>query len=68
MGMGEPLANYDHLPKAFRLLNSPWGGGIGARKITICTSRLAPKIPHVPADPFQFPPPTPPSKLASTHP
>ena len=34
MGMGEPLANYDNLLKALRILNAPWGGGIGARKIT----------------------------------
>src|SRR4051812_48820543 len=26
MGMGEPLANYDHLLKALRILNAPWGG------------------------------------------
>jgi len=34
MGMGEPLANYDNLLAALRILNAPWGGGIGARKIT----------------------------------
>jgi len=44
MGMGEPLANYDNLLKALRILNAPWGGGIGARKITISTSGLAPQI------------------------
>ncbi len=44
MGMGEPLANYDHLVKALGLLNAPWGGGIGARRITISTSGLAPRI------------------------
>src|SRR5687768_12123014 len=38
MGMGEPLANYDNLLKALKVLNAPWGGGIGARKITISTS------------------------------
>ena len=42
MGMGEPLANYENLLKALRILNAPWGGGIGARKITISTSGLAP--------------------------
>ena len=31
MGMGEPLANYENLLKALRILNAPWGGGIGAR-------------------------------------
>src|SRR5262249_28094562 len=44
MGMGEPLANYDNLLKALAILNAPWGGGIGARKITISTSGLAPQI------------------------
>lgn len=54
MGMGEPLANYDHLLKALRILNAPWGGGIGARKITISTSGLAPQIRKLAAEPEQF--------------
>jgi 23S rRNA (adenine2503-C2)-methyltransferase len=44
MGMGEPLANYDNLLKALTILNAPWGGGIGARKITVSTSGLVPQI------------------------
>jgi len=54
MGMGEPLANYDHLLTALRILNAPWGGGIGARKITISTSGLAPQIRRLAAEPLQF--------------
>jgi len=54
MGMGEPLANYDNLLKALRLLNAPWGGGIGARKITISTSGLAPQIRKLADEPEQF--------------
>jgi 23S rRNA (adenine2503-C2)-methyltransferase len=54
MGMGEPLANYDNLLKALRILNAPWGGGIGARKITISTSGLAPKIRQLADEPLQF--------------
>ena len=54
MGMGEPLANYDHLLKALKILNAPWGGGIGARKITISTSGLAPQIRRLAAEPLQF--------------
>jgi 23S rRNA (adenine2503-C2)-methyltransferase len=54
MGMGEPLANYDNLLKALRILNAPWGGGIGARKITISTSGLAPQIRKLAAEPLQF--------------
>ena len=54
MGMGEPLANYDNLLKALKILNAPWGGGIGARKITISTSGLAPQIRRLAAEPLQF--------------
>ncbi len=54
MGMGEPLANYDNLLQALRILNAPWGGGIGARKITISTSGLAPQIRRLADDPLQF--------------
>jgi 23S rRNA (adenine2503-C2)-methyltransferase len=54
MGMGEPLANYDNLLKALKILNAPWGGGIGARKITISTSGLAPQIRKLAEEPLQF--------------
>jgi 23S rRNA (adenine2503-C2)-methyltransferase len=54
MGMGEPLANYDNLLKALKILNAPWGGGIGARKITISTSGLAPQIRKLAGEPLQF--------------
>jgi 23S rRNA (adenine2503-C2)-methyltransferase len=54
MGMGEPLANYENLLKALKILNAPWGGGIGARKITISTSGLAPQIRRLAAEPLQF--------------
>jgi 23S rRNA (adenine2503-C2)-methyltransferase len=54
MGMGEPMANYDNLMKALTVLNAPWGGGIGARKITISTSGLAPKIRELADQPHQF--------------
>jgi len=54
MGMGEPLANYDHLLKALKILNAPWGAGIGARKITVSTSGLAPQIRKLADEPLQF--------------
>src|SRR6185503_12097798 len=54
MGMGEPLANYDNLLKALTILNAPWGGGIGARKITISTSGLVPQIRKLAEEPLQF--------------
>jgi 23S rRNA (adenine2503-C2)-methyltransferase len=54
MGMGEPLANYDNLIKALTILNAPWGGGIGARKITISTSGLVRQIRKLADEPLQF--------------
>jgi 23S rRNA (adenine2503-C2)-methyltransferase len=54
MGMGEPLANYTNLLKALGILNAPWGGAVGARKITISTSGLAPQIRQLADEPFQF--------------
>jgi 23S rRNA (adenine2503-C2)-methyltransferase len=54
MGMGEPLANYENLIRALTILNAPWGGGIGARKITVSTSGLAPKIRQLADEPHQF--------------
>jgi 23S rRNA (adenine2503-C2)-methyltransferase len=54
MGMGEPLANYENLLKALRILNASWGGGIGARKITISTSGLVPQIRRLADEPEQF--------------
>jgi 23S rRNA (adenine2503-C2)-methyltransferase len=54
MGMGEPLANYDNLIKALKILNAPWGGGIGARKMTVSTSGLAPQIRQLADEPLQF--------------
>jgi 23S rRNA (adenine2503-C2)-methyltransferase len=44
MGMGEPLANFADLMRAIRIINAPWGLGIGARHITVSTSGLAPQI------------------------
>lgn len=54
MGMGEPLANYTALLAALRILNAPWGAGIGARKITVSTSGLAPQIRKLATEPEQF--------------
>lgn len=54
MGMGEPLANYQNLVAALKILNAPWGGGIGARKITVSTSGLAPQIRDLADEPMQL--------------
>ncbi|MEK7375233.1 MAG: 23S rRNA (adenine(2503)-C(2))-methyltransferase RlmN, partial [Thermodesulfobacteriota bacterium] len=44
MGMGEPLANYEHTVKAIRILTSDDGLGFSSRKITVSTCGLAPQI------------------------
>jgi 23S rRNA (adenine2503-C2)-methyltransferase len=44
MGMGEPFDNYDATMKAVRIINAPWGLGVGARKITISTAGVVPGI------------------------
>ena len=40
MGMGEPLANFRAVTDAIRIINAPWGLGIGARRITVSTVGL----------------------------
>ena len=54
MGMGEPLANLTNLLRAIRIINAPWGFGIGVRHITISTSGLAPQIRKLALEPTQF--------------
>lgn len=54
MGMGEPMANYDNLMRALKIINAPWSLGIGARKITVSTSGLAPRIKQLAEEPMQF--------------
>ena len=44
MGMGEPLANYDNVLKAIRILTSDYGLGFSSRKVTLSTCGLAPAI------------------------
>lgn len=44
MGMGEPLANFDSLARALRILNADWGLHFGARRVTVSTSGLVPEI------------------------
>jgi 23S rRNA (adenine2503-C2)-methyltransferase len=44
MGMGEPLANYNHTVTAIRILTSDDGLGFSNRKITVSTCGLAPQI------------------------
>ena len=54
MGMGEPLANFENMTRAIRIINAPWGLGIGARHITLSTSGLAPQIKKLADEPLQI--------------
>jgi len=44
MGVGEPMDNYENLLKVIRIVNSPKGLKIAARRITISTCGLIPEI------------------------
>lgn len=44
MGMGEPLANYDNVVRAIKILKNKYGFGFSPRKITLSTSGIADKI------------------------
>lgn len=44
MGMGEPFHNYDNLMEALNRLNNPDAFGLGARRITVSTVGLVPRI------------------------
>jgi 23S rRNA (adenine2503-C2)-methyltransferase len=52
MGMGEPLHNYDAIIRALTILNAEWGLGFGARRITLSTSGLVPKIKQLADEPL----------------
>ena len=54
MGMGEPLANFENVMRAIRIINASWGLGIGARHITVSTSGLAPQIKKLADESFQI--------------
>jgi 23S rRNA (adenine2503-C2)-methyltransferase len=44
MGMGEPLDNLESVEKAVRILNTPEGLGLAARRMTVSTSGIVPGI------------------------
>ena len=48
MGMGEPLANYDHVLEAVRSIHAD--AGVSARKITVSTVGLVPQIDRLAAE------------------
>ncbi len=44
MGMGEPLLNLDNVVKAVNIISSPEAMAVAAKKVTISTAGVAPKI------------------------
>ena len=54
MGMGEPLANYDNVIQAVRILNDQRGLGLGVHQITISTAGLVPQIRRLSEEKVQF--------------
>jgi 23S rRNA (adenine2503-C2)-methyltransferase len=52
--MGEPLHNYDNLLRALTIANAEWGLGVGARRITLSTSGLVPKIRQLADEPIGY--------------
>jgi len=44
MGMGEPLDNFEATIKSLRILQADWGFGLGARRITVSTVGITPKM------------------------
>lgn len=54
MGQGEPLANYDEVIQAARVLSDPCGGRIEAKAISISTVGLVPMIRRFTAEGHKF--------------
>lgn len=44
MGMGEPLANFDHVVAALHIMLSDYAYGLSRRRVTLSTSGLVPQI------------------------
>jgi 23S rRNA (adenine2503-C2)-methyltransferase len=54
MGMGEPLQNYAETMKFIGIVHDPEGLDIGARRITVSTSGIVPKIDALASEPLQL--------------
>ena len=52
MGMGEPLYNYKHLMKAFRIMVDPQGMGLSKRRITVSTAGVIPVLERMHSEPI----------------
>ncbi|HET8522228.1 MAG TPA: 23S rRNA (adenine(2503)-C(2))-methyltransferase RlmN [Thermomicrobiales bacterium] len=53
MGMGEPFQNYAATMKMVEILHEPRGLNLGARRITISTSGIVPRIDALADEPYQ---------------
>jgi 23S rRNA (adenine2503-C2)-methyltransferase len=53
MGMGEPLLNLPNVIKATRILTDPTGIGISAKRITLSTAGIVPKIAELGREPVR---------------
>lgn len=53
MGMGEPLQNYAETMKFINIIHDPRGMNFGARRITISTSGIVPRIDALADEPYQ---------------
>ncbi|MCO5229202.1 MAG: 23S rRNA (adenine(2503)-C(2))-methyltransferase RlmN [Thermomicrobiales bacterium] len=54
MGMGEPLQNYAETMKFINIIHDPRGLNFGARRITISTSGIVPRIDALADEPLQL--------------
>jgi 23S rRNA (adenine2503-C2)-methyltransferase len=54
MGMGEPLQNYVDTMRFIEIIHDPRGMNFGARRITISTSGVVPRIDALAAEPYQI--------------
>lgn len=54
MGIGEPFDNYENTIKFMKIINSDYGLEIGARKITVSTCGIVPKIHQFANENYQF--------------
>ena len=53
MGMGEPLQNYAATLKMVEIVHDPHGLNLGARRITVSTSGVVPRIDALAEEPYQ---------------
>ena len=54
MGMGEPFLNYNRVINTAHILHNHQGFGLGAKRITISTSGIVPKIEQLIEDGFKY--------------